>query len=49
MSTPDRPEQADLPDGEIGLLPDQPGPTGAGVDTDQGADPAAPEVGESGA
>ena len=35
----------DLPDGEIGLLPGTPGPTGTGEGTDAGADPDAPEHG----
>ncbi|MCW2499862.1 MAG: hypothetical protein JWN87_1538 [Frankiales bacterium] len=39
--TPEQP--VDPADGQQGLLPDTPGPTGAGEGTDAGADPYAPE------
>lgn len=45
MTAPD-PETHELPDGEIGLLPDTPGPAGAGEGMTAGADPDAPEQAE---
>lgn len=45
MSTPEpapADQPGDLPDAEIGLLPDAPGPAGAGEGMTAGADPDAP-------